>query len=252
MATVKHSTRRRKEAGYTLLYAVFLVATLMIAATAVYTRVDTEGRRQKEEEMIWRGNQYARAVGLYFRKFGKFPTSTEDLTKQTNGVRFLRQAYTDPMNKEDGSWRFIHVVNGQLIDSLRPASLLQNAVGSGVPATSPFGPMAQPQSPSTGTGATGQQPVTGANTSSTTTSDSQPQPLGGTVIGGNIIGVGSKVKKPSLRVYQGADTYEEWEFIWNPVGQRIPGQNNPGIGPNPSGQPTLAPGTTPPQPPPTQ
>jgi hypothetical protein len=128
MANALRTTRRRKEAGYTLLYAVFLVATMMIAASAVYTRVDTEGRRQKEEEMIWRGNQYARAVGLYFRKFGKFPTRIEDLTNQTNGVRFLRQAYTDPMNKEDGSWRFIHVVNGQLVDSLRPASLLQNAI----------------------------------------------------------------------------------------------------------------------------
>ena len=44
-------------------------------------------------------------------------------------------------------------------------------------------------------------------------------------MGGNIIGVGSKIKKPSLRIYLGGDTYQEWEFIWNPTGQiAVPGQ----------------------------
>ena len=38
-------------------------------------------------------------------------------------------------------------------------------------------------------------------------------------MGGNIIGVGSKIKKPSLRIYLGGDTYQQWEFIWNPTGQ---------------------------------
>ena len=53
----------------------------------------------------------------------------DDLTRQTNGVRFLRHAYTDPMNKDDGSWRFIYVgPNGQLIGSLGSQSLLQNVL----------------------------------------------------------------------------------------------------------------------------
>ena len=70
--------------------------------------------------MVWRGEQYQRAIGMYFTKFGRYPTKIDDLAKQTNGIRFLRQAYTDPMNKEDGSWRFIYVgPNGQLIGSLR-------------------------------------------------------------------------------------------------------------------------------------
>ena len=77
---------------------------------------------------MWRGEQYERAIGMYFQKFGRYPTKIDDLTKQTNGVRFLRQAYTDPMNKEDGCWRFIYVgPNGQLIGSLHGTSLLQAA-----------------------------------------------------------------------------------------------------------------------------
>jgi hypothetical protein len=65
--------------------------------------------------------------------------------------------------------------------------------------------------------------------------ESQPQPLQGAVMGGNIIGVGSKIKKSSLRVYLGGDTYQQWEFIWNPTGQlAIPGQAplNPNVNPN--------------------
>src|ERR1700688_4485643 len=161
--TSTNPNRRRSEAGYTLLLAVFLVAAMIIGAVAAAPSILTEGRREKEADLVWRGEQYERAIGLYYRKFGKYPTKVEDLTKQTNGVRFLRQAYTDPMNKDDGSWCFIHV---------------------------------------------------GAN----------EQLRGGAVMGGNIIGVGSKIKQPSLRVYLGADTYQQWEFIWNPTGQiALPG-----------------------------
>jgi len=32
----------------------------------------TEGRREKEKEMIWRGKQYTRGVKLYYRKLGGF------------------------------------------------------------------------------------------------------------------------------------------------------------------------------------
>jgi len=78
---------------------------------------------------------------------------------------------------------------------------------------------------------------TGQPTNSAQTPDplvSQPQPLEGAVIGGNIIGLASKVKQPSLRVYDGGDTYEMWEFIWNPQ-QRIaiPGQGQ-GVDANPN------------------
>jgi len=44
---------------------------------------------------VWRGEQYERAIGMYYKKFGRYPTKVDDLTKQTNGLRFLRKAYTD-------------------------------------------------------------------------------------------------------------------------------------------------------------
>jgi type II secretory pathway pseudopilin PulG len=258
--------RRSTQAGYTLLMVVFMVASMIILAAAAAPNVLINGRREKEAEMVWRGEQYARAIGLYYRKFGKYPTRIEDLTKQTNGVRFLRHAYTDPMNKDDGSWRFIYVgPNGQLIGSLRQTSLLQTTLSTpGLAGASAFGGGMQPLSPPGATTGTNQTPGTGQagqqsnNATTANPLESQPQPFQGAVLGGNIIGVGSKIKMPSLRIYFGGDTYQKWEFIWNPTGQiAVPGQApvnpnaNPAAAPNgtnPSGtNPNIPDGQQPPQ-----
>jgi type II secretory pathway pseudopilin PulG len=246
---------RRNEAGYTLLLAVFMVATMIVLASAAAPSILTQGRRDKETEMIWRGEQYERAIGMYYKKFGKYPTKVEDLTKQTNGVRFLRKAYTDPMNKDDGSWRFIYVgPSGQLIGSLRPANLLQTTLSTpGLTGLTSLGGGLQPLLPP-GATATQQQPGAGApgqlanNATTGNPLESQPQPLEGAVMGGNIIGVGSKIKKPSLRIYLGGDTYQLWEFVWNPAGQiGAPGQApvNPNQNPNTNTNPNANPGYAP-------
>ena len=57
-----------------MLMVVFMVAAMIILAAAAAPNVLTQGRREKEAEMVWRGQQYARAIGLYYRKFGKYPT----------------------------------------------------------------------------------------------------------------------------------------------------------------------------------
>jgi hypothetical protein len=233
MLPSRNNSRRQKQAGYSLMMVIFMVATMMLLVSTAALRIDTQGRREREKELAWRGEQYQRAIGLYFRKFGRYPTKVDDLVKQTNGVRFLRQAYTDPLNKEDGSWRFIYVgPGGQLIGSLRRTSLLQGVVSTpmlpGIPGASPIGAGVTP-------GQSGQQSNNGL--------DSQPQSLQGPVIGGNIIGVASKVKDASLRIYEGGDTYELWEFIWNP-GQQVAIPGGPGTNLGAPTGPTAPPGMT--------
>jgi hypothetical protein len=156
------------------------------------------------------------------------------------------------MNKDDGSWRFIYVgPNGQLIGSLRQTNLLQTVLstpglggaltsGGGLqPLLPPGGGTGMNQTPGVGqagqTGQLGQSTNPAANANPL---ESQPQPLDGVVMGGNIIGVGSKIKKPSLRVYLGGDTYQQWEFIWNPTGQTILPAQAPV---NPNANPTSTP-----------
>jgi hypothetical protein len=63
-----------------------------------------------------------------------------------------------------------------------------------------------------------------------------------TIIGGNIIGVGSKVNKRSIIVYEKAKNYRLFEFIWDPskdnVGVGQPGmQTGTGLGQNPGQTP---------------
>jgi type II secretory pathway pseudopilin PulG len=219
---------RRKQAGYSLLMVVFMVATMIIFMAAVTPNVLTMGTRERETEMVWRGRQYQRAIGLYYRKMGRPPVKIEDLTSQTAGVRFLRKAYTNPMNKEDGSWRFIYLgANGQLMGSLRRASLQQ--------------PVLNP-------------PPASPGASSLTSQESQPRPLEGPVIGGNIIGVGGKGKQSSFRLYEGGDTYEMWEFIYNPTGQVFPTpvQATPGTSGTSTQNPPAPQGQQPPPLPPAQ
>jgi hypothetical protein len=122
-------SRRSGESGYAMLMAMGLVLVLLIASTAIIANSRIEGRRQREDETIWRGNQYARAVRLYFHKTGHYPQTLEDLKKGMPQLHFLRQAYKDPMNKDDGSWRFIYVnAAGQIIGSTKYASLQQMAL----------------------------------------------------------------------------------------------------------------------------
>src|SRR6266481_9527199 len=129
---------RRNQGGYALLLVVFFTALLVVGTMSVGLRVLTEGKREKEQEMIWRGQQYTRGIKLYYRKLGRFPNSMDDLVKPKVGnLRFMRQAYKDPMNKEDGAWRLIYVgPAGQLIGSLKPRPNLQlpQAGGTATPA----------------------------------------------------------------------------------------------------------------------
>ncbi len=258
----KHSER-----GYALLVVIFLVSVLLISTMVVAPNILTEGRREKEKEMIWRGKQYTRGVKLYYRKLGRFPTSLDDLTKPKIGsLRFMRQAYKDPMNKEDGSWRFIYVgPAGQLIGSLKPQQNVQLFQGGGIgtPANALNGPGAPAQPGAIGQQAPGGTQPGGTNPPAapgtpvgTDQSDagSNPQsiPTGDapTIIGGNIIGVGSKVNKSSIIVYDKARNYHLFEFIWDPskdtfgVGQ--PGmQTGTGLGGQMNGSPGMQPGQNP-------
>ena len=65
-------------------------------------------------------------------------------------------------------------------------------------------------------------------------------------MGGNIIGVGSKVNKKSYRWYEKAKNYRQFEFIWDPskdtaAGLGNPGQQGPGLGTPIGGQNGLSP-----------
>src|SRR6202158_1612148 len=144
------STATASQRGFALMMVMFLATLVLLGAMAAAPDTRTERRQKKEEEMICRGKQYVRGIKLYYRKTGRFPTSVDDLTKPKLGsLRFMRQAYDDPMNKTDGSWRLIYVgPSGQLIGSLKPQQSVQMPGQPGAPAA------ASPQ-PTSGFGGSG-------------------------------------------------------------------------------------------------
>jgi hypothetical protein len=260
MKRPRHS-RKRFQQGYAYLLVVFMTTLLVLGTMVAAPAVRTERQREKEEEMIWRGKQYVRAIKLYYRKNGRFPTSLDDLIKPKNGsLRYLRFQYKDPMNKEDGSWRLIYVgPSGQLIGSLKPQQGFQfgggfggaqvgtpagqagfgtsqgfgNSTGfgnsqpgsTGLSTTGTQGPGTIPGTPGTGTDANAAGNNNGPSPAPLAPSDSGPT----TIIGGNIIGVGSKIDKKSIIMYEKAKNYHLFEFIWDPSKDTMAIGGQPGM-----------------------
>ncbi len=143
------STRcRRAESGYAFVMALFLIVAMVVSSQVILRNLVTLRRRQREAETIWRGQQYERAIRLYYHKTGHYPQSLDDLQKGLPELHFLRFcAYKDPVNTTDGSWRFIYVNGtGAIIGSVRYASLQQMALidlnGGTLPGPQPGTPAA--------------------------------------------------------------------------------------------------------------
>ena len=71
--------RRSSQSGYAFLFALFLMLAMLASSVVVIQNGLTQSKRRREEEMIWRGNQYVRAIRLYFRKTGHYPQDLEAL-----------------------------------------------------------------------------------------------------------------------------------------------------------------------------
>ena len=110
-------TPRASQRGFALLTVVFLAAVIAVGLAASLPRVAMQAQRVREERLIYRGEQYRRAIELYFREHKKYPADLDDL-EDTNDVRYLRRRYKDPITGED-EWRIIHMgPDGRFKDSL--------------------------------------------------------------------------------------------------------------------------------------
>jgi type II secretory pathway pseudopilin PulG len=160
---------RSAEDGFLLLGAIVAIAIILIALAIAAPIVARDLRRQKELEAMHRGNQYIRAVQLYYRKFGRYPGSIEQL-EHTNNIRFLRQRYADPMTGKD-DWTTIPV--GQNKTTVK-TFFGQPIAGIG---TSPGGTGSVAGMLSSGIGAQGSSTSSGFGSSSTSAAGGTTSPL---------------------------------------------------------------------------
>src|SRR6187200_3225151 len=109
--------RRQSERGYALIFVFAMSAMMAMMLYLEMPRLALEMQRNREELLIQCGEQYVRAIKVFQKKNKKWPQTIEEL-ENTNGVRFLRRRYVDPMTGKD-EWRLIHADgNGRLTDSL--------------------------------------------------------------------------------------------------------------------------------------
>jgi len=208
-----------------VLIIVMIVATLLlIALTATLPSVYQEGQREREEELIFRGTQYGKAVALFHKQFGRYPVSTKELL-QTNGMRFLRQEYRDPMDPK-GKWRFIHVsASGVLLDSKnQPIGTNSNnpnpaGIGTNNSTNSSFGGTSSMGNSSFGNSSMGMQGGSrgmGMNSPSGSGQVGSSSSFFGNsngVQGAYIAGVAAASHHESIKIWNKHHHYDEWEFL---------------------------------------
>jgi type II secretory pathway pseudopilin PulG len=188
-----------------LLIGMSVAAVLMTAVMPAWKQMT---RREREAELIFRGQQYVRAIGLFQKRSGPgvLPPNLDVLVTG----RFLRKKFKDPITNQD-------------FDLLSPT----NAAGTATPGQVP-GQTQPGTSPSAQAGRGGFQTsgtVVGAPPGAAPTTQSGGR--GGAT--GGIMGVVSKSKEASIRLYNGRTHYNEWQFVFVQQAQAagqggVPGQ----------------------------
>jgi type II secretory pathway pseudopilin PulG len=257
----------RTDAGFSLAALIFFLTAASIVIAAAVPAYQMQAKREMEAELIFRGEEYQRAIQRYRNRFGVYPSTIDQLIS-TNGLRFLRRAYKDPMTDKafrlitlnpsgglTGSKTYMQNMNQPLFGApqlfgntggagnTNAPQLFGNTGGAGNTSPppgnatggrgNPFGgrganPAAGPRGAGSSAGAgTGINPF--SNTPTVTSGGNQPFATSG------IVGVASDNEKESIKIYNGRQKYDEWEFL------AILGQNNPN-GPFP---PAANPGNNP-------
>jgi len=133
--------RARPDAGFTLAGLICVLSAAAITAAVMVPLRSMEAKREMEKELIFRGEEYVRAIQKYQKKYpGTFPAAVEDLLSR-DGYRFLRKQYKDPLTGED--FRLINVNgDGTLTGSVTMLTLPvanQARPGAAAPGTMPGG-----------------------------------------------------------------------------------------------------------------
>jgi type II secretory pathway pseudopilin PulG len=186
---------RTGEAGYNLVILMVAVTVLNILVAAAIPLWRTASKRDKEEELIFRGWQYAEAIRVFQHRYGRLPVRLEELIEVK--PRCIRQLWTDPMTgKRD--WVLIHV----------------GAPGTGVPTPgNPGNPgdATDPDAPGQGAGPGTGDENGGDQGPGTDPGSFQPGATHDTTIG-PIRGVRSRSDGKAIKRLFDADRYDRWLF----------------------------------------
>jgi type II secretory pathway pseudopilin PulG len=100
--------------GFTYVGMLIFVALAGAGMAAFGELASHAAQREKEAELLFRGNAYRAAVESYYRKEQRYPQSLEQLLEDKRfpmPVRHLRKLYADPMTGE-ADWALVEAPGG--------------------------------------------------------------------------------------------------------------------------------------------
>ena len=93
-------TGKQRQHGSVFMGMLVTVAVVAVMLMEVGTLWSSVLQRERELELLARGNEIRRAIGLYYAAGNLYPKSLEDLVldrRQPTVKRYLRKAYNDPL-----------------------------------------------------------------------------------------------------------------------------------------------------------
>lgn len=185
------NVRKKSNNGYILLILVFVIFSISIGLLVAMPLWQTQMKREMEEELIFRGNQFVEAIRLFqTKKPGTFPKNFEELIEE----KCLRRMYKDPLTSS-GEWNIILPIQegptrparpGRRRRSLDPGeSGRSEAGGPQKVLIVPFGVLSSIKNP-------------------------------------QIIGVVSTSTANSIKIYKGQTSYNRWLFFYGQEGNKLP------------------------------
>ncbi|HEX5757807.1 MAG TPA: type II secretion system protein [Thermoanaerobaculia bacterium] len=200
---------RRGEAGYSLVVLVVALTVMSILVGAALPLWSQAIRRDKEEETIARGLQYAEGIRLFQQRFGRLPVRLEELVEVE--PRCLRRLWKDPLT-EDGKWALVFA--GQ--EGVPPEPAQDGRARRVRPGAAPEPPPA----------------VAEEDEPSDSLDPNAPPRPGDEVAVGPIIGVRSRSTEESVLNYLGQTRHDRWIFRADVFAQRPNVMGNPNMVPS--------------------
>jgi type II secretory pathway pseudopilin PulG len=216
---------------------MLFITLMLIAAAAAAPQIEFQIRREREEELIHRGVEYTRAIRMFTKRTGRFPNRLEEL-ENTNGLRFIRKLYKDPVT--GGDFLLLHLAD------IRPSSGVPNLnprrVKADISGTTDSGAEAASTDSGDPQASTGEQGLSQPHGDTPAQSGSR-QNNGQNSAPQVIFGVASSSKLRSIREFNHKDHYNQWLFFYDPAldrGYPIKGPSTPFVPTAPSPQPSTA------------
>ncbi len=117
---------RPNQGGFTFLTVMFSIVLIGTMIGTAARQLTTVAKREKETELLFRGQAIRRGIELYYRTsragFSQYPRTLEDLIKDPGspGIRrYLRKIYPDPVT--GGEWVLLRDGSGR-VKGVRSAS----------------------------------------------------------------------------------------------------------------------------------